>query len=111
MEESSSFFDIILYIGYFLVAIAIIAAIVLPLIKSFSNPKSLLAVGGGIIALGVIFLIGWALADNEVMPYFTPYGLDADGGKLIGGAIITMYILLGLALLSIVVTEVSKIFR
>lgn len=111
MEESSSFFDIILYIGYFLVAVAIIAAIVLPLIKSLSNPRSLIAVGGGILALAVIFLIGYALADSEVMPYYARYSLDGGGGKLIGGAIITMYILLGLALLSIAVTEVSKIFR
>lgn len=111
MEESSSFFDIVLYLGYFLVIVAAISAVVLPLIKSFGNPRSLLIMGVGILVLSVIFLIGYALADSEVMPYFARYEIDGFGGRLIGGALITMYILIGVALLSIAFTEVSKLFR
>lgn len=111
MEDNSTFFDIILYIGYFLVAVAAIAAVVLPLIKSLSQPRNLLTIGAGILALIVIFLIGYALSGNEVLPFYSRYEIEADGSKLIGGTLITMYLLLGLALIGIAFTEVSKLFR
>ena len=109
--ENNNWVDIMLYIGYFLVAVAAIAAIVLPLIKSVNDPRSLLAMGAGLVGLIVIFLIGYALADNEVLPSFARQGIDGTWSQVIGGTLITMYLLIGLALLSIIVTEVSKIFR
>lgn len=111
MNENSTFFDIILYIGYFLVAVAVIAAIVLPLVKSLSNPRSLMTIGAGLVALLVIFGIAYALSGNEVRPSYSVFGIDEGGSKLIGATIITMYLLLALALIGIVVTEVSKLFR
>lgn len=111
MEENSSIFDIVLYIGYFLVAVAALSAIILPLIKAFGNPRSLLTMAAGIVALVVIFLIGYALADSEVFPNYARYNIDSTGSKVIGGALITMYMLIGLAILGIAVTEVSKLFR
>ena len=111
MEDNSTFFDIALYIGYFLIAVAIIAAVVLPLIKAAGNPRSLITIGAGILGLGVIFLIGYALAGNEVLPFYARYEIDSSGSKVIGGALITMYMLIILALLGIAVTEVSKLFR
>ena len=111
MEDNSSFFDIVLYIGYFLVAVAVIAAIVLPLIKAMGNPRSLITIGAGILGLAVIFLIGYALSDGEVQQFYTRYEITESGSKIIGGTIITMYLLLGLAVLGIAFTEVSKLFR
>ena len=96
MNDNSTFFDIILYIGYFLVVVAVIAAVVLPLIKSFDNPRSFLTMGAGLAALVVIFLISYALSDNEVLPSFAREGVGASGSKLIGAAIISMYMLLAL---------------
>jgi membrane protease YdiL (CAAX protease family) len=111
MEDNSTFFDIALYIGYFLVAVAVIAALVLPLIKAAGNPRSLLTMGAGILGLVVIFGIGYALAGNEVLPFYARYEIESTGSKLIGGSLITMYLLLVLALLGIAVTEVSKLFK
>ena len=111
MNENSTFFDIILYVGYFLIAVALIAAIVMPLVKSLSNPRSLISIGAGLVALIVIFLISYALADNEIQPQWSLLGITEGGSKLIGGTIITMYMLIALALLGIAVTEVSKLFR
>lgn len=111
MEENSSLFDIVLYIGYFLVAVAAISAVVLPLIKAAGNPRSLLTMGAGILGLVIIFLIGYALADSNVLPNYARYEIDSSGSKVIGGALITMYLLIALAILSIAFTEVSKLFR
>lgn len=113
MEQESTLLDIFLYVGYFLVIVAVLAAVILPLIKSMDNPQSLLKVAGGFILLLVIFGIGYALSSGNIsgdLALRYP-NLEGQGAKLIGGALITMYILVIAALLGIAVTEVSKYFR
>ena len=109
MEQESVLIDIALYIGYFLVIFALAAAIILPLIKSLDQPESLIKVGGGLVVLLVIFGISYALSDGGLVA--TKPEITEQGSKLIGGALITMYILVFVALLGIAVTEVSKFFR
>lgn len=109
--ENLSWIDITLYISYGLIAIATLAAILLPLIKSMKDPRSLIAMGAGVAGLVVIFLIAYALSDNEVLPSYVREGVGPGESKFIGGTLITMYLLLGIALLSIAVTEVSKAIK
>jgi hypothetical protein len=109
MEQESALLDIFLYIGYFLVIFAVAAAIILPLIKSLDHPQSLIKVGGGVVLLLVIFGISYALSDGGLIARDTD--ITEQGSKLIGGALIMMYILLFLAIIGIAVTEVSKFFR
>ena len=109
--ENTTWIDIMLYVGYFLIAVAAIAAIVLPLIKSLDNPRSLLTMGAGLVGLVIIFLIAYALAGNEVLPAYAKQGVGETTSKLIGGTLITMYMLIIIAILSIAATEVSKLFR
>ncbi len=100
-----------LYAAYILTGIAILAAIVLPLISSFSDPKSLIGSVGGIVIIAIIFFIGWSLASNSVTPLDTRFGITAGTSKIIGGALITFYIMTILAVLGIVVSEIANIFR
>lgn len=109
MDQESALLDIVLYISYFLVIFALAAAIILPLIKSLDQPESLVKVGGGIVALLVIFGISYALSDGGLVARNTE--ITEQGSKLIGASLITMYILTIVALLGIAVTEVSKFFR
>lgn len=109
MEESSSFIDISLYIGYILTVVAVVAAILLPLFKSLDNPKSLLKVAGGVIGVIAIFGLGYALSDSTVMPGLEEFSEDTF--KYVGASLVTMYILLILAVAGIAVTEVAKFFR
>ena len=112
MDDNSSVIDILLYVGYFLIAIAAIAAIVLPLIKAMDNPRTLITIGAGIVGLLIIFFIAYALSDGTLDPSYAAYDVnDSTTLKLIGGLMVTMYALLGLAFLGILVTEVSKFFR
>lgn len=106
-----NFIDIALYISYGLIIVAALGAIVLPLINSLGDPGSLIKTGAGVILLVVIFFIGYALASNEVTPGYANFGVDATLSKWIGGAIITMYALIIIAIVSIAVTEISKLFR
>ena len=103
--------DFALYASYALVAIAALAAIILPLINSFDDPKSLLKTGAGLVGLLVLFFIGYALSGNEVTPSYAEFNVDAGTSKFIGGLLIMTYLLFVGAFLSILFTEVSKMFK
>ena len=101
-----------LYAAYILLGIALVAAIVLPLIQSFSNPRALLGTLVGVVAIAILFFIGYTIAGNEVLPVYVKNNVTSEvTSKMVGGALITMYILVLLALVSIVFTEISKIFN
>ncbi len=101
-----------LYAAYILLGVAILAAILMPLIQSFSNPRALLGALVGVVAIAILFFIGYSIAGNEVVPIYIKNNVtSAATSKMIGGALITMYILILLALVSIVVTEITKIFN
>ena len=100
-----------LYAAYILAGLGIILAIILPLINALSNPKSLLGTLGGLAIIAIVFFIGYSISDNEVNTVYTKFGITESSSQFIGGALITMYLLIGLALVSIVLTEVTKIFK
>jgi hypothetical protein len=104
-------FDIVLYIAYGLTIIAAIGSVLLPLINSLGNPKSLIQTGIGIGSLLLIFIISYALSGNEVTATYKDFDVDAGGSKTIGGMLTMMYLLIGIAVIGIVYTEVTKIFK
>ncbi len=109
MEEFISSY--LLPSAYVLVVLAAAGSILMPLIKSIGNPKSLV---GSLIGLGfllVLFLIGYSLAGDEVTPKYMEFNVDSSLSKIIGGVLTMFYILLGVSLVGIVYTEVSKIFK
>lgn len=105
------FIDIGLYVSYGLLLIAAIAAIVLPLINSFSNPKSLVKSGIGIAVIVVLFVVGYVIADSGVTAKYTTLGVGEGESKFVGGALLTMYMLFVIALVGIVITELNKAIK
>lgn len=105
--------DIFLYAGYLLVIIGFVLAIIMPLIQSFDDPKSLLKTAIGVVVIGALFGIAYSMADSEVAAKYTtdPYNITSTGSKLVGGILITVYALSALALVSIVITEITKIVK
>ena len=55
--DQEQWIDIGLYAAYILMGVAAVAAIVMNLVNSLGNPKSLLKSGIGIVLLGLIFFI------------------------------------------------------
>lgn len=109
MEEE--FVNIILYVSYALVALALLTALILPLINAFDNPKSLVKIGGGLAAMIVVFLIGYAIAGSEVTEVYANFGVGPDLSKYVGGILNLSFILVILAVVGILITEASKIFK
>jgi NADH:ubiquinone oxidoreductase subunit 6 (subunit J) len=110
-DAGTGWIDIALYISYILIFICAIAAIVLPLIQSAGDPKALLKSGVGVLAIVVVFGIAYMLSGNEVTEQYRQFGVLEGGSKVIGGGIITVYLLFFIALAAIVYTEIMSIIR
>lgn len=106
-------YDIGLYAGYLLVIVSSIAAILLPLIKAFGNPKDLMI--SGIAALGILamFAIAYMISDNDVTPRLAaePFNMTPESSQFIGGLLISCYFLFVIAFVGIFVTEASKLLK
>ena len=98
------FVDIGLYASYALIALCALAAIVIPLVQSFGDPKSLVKSGIGVVALVVVYFISYALADGTAAGDVT-----AGTSRMVGAGIITTYIFFFGAIIGIIYTEISKI--
>lgn len=103
--------DIGLYVGYGLFAVAIVSAIVLPLINALKSPKDLVKSGMGVGALLVVFLISFGLAGSEVTAKYTAQGIGESSSKLIGAGLTMFYIVFIAALVGIVFSEISKALK
>jgi|8_EtaG_2_1085327.scaffolds.fasta_scaffold302537_1 hypothetical protein len=103
--------DIMLYGAYLLVIVAALGAIVLPLINALSNPKSLLKSALGILVIGVVYLISWAISGDEVTAKYIKFDITSTSSQVIGGVLITTYLLMGIAVISIIYSEIRKILN
>ncbi len=99
--------------SYILFGIAAVSAIAFPLISLILNPKkavrSLISVG----VIGVLALISYLIASDSI-PHFLgaqKFDISATTSRLVGTGLWAMYILGIIAVLSILYTEVSKIFK
>lgn len=105
------FVDIMLYGSYLLVIVATLGAIVLPLISALNNPKSLVKSFLGVAIIGVVYLIGWGISGDEVTAKYIQFDITSTSSKVIGGVLITTYLLMGIAVISIIYSEISKIIK
>lgn len=105
--------DIFLYAGYLLIIVGAVFAILMPLIKSFDNPKSLLKTAIGVIVIAALFGIAYSTASGDLAAKYMadPFNITPEGAKMVGGVLLTVYALFILAILGIVVTELNKLIK
>ncbi|MFH2143150.1 MAG: hypothetical protein ABIJ97_12050 [Bacteroidota bacterium] len=104
----------VLYLAYIFFAIAAILAVVFPIFSLVSQPKSAFSAIIGIVAVGLIVLIGYLLSDGTLIKMPSTYtGLDNNPStlKMTDAGLYTMYILLFLAILGILITAVLNAFK
>ena len=103
----------ILMWAYILGIIAAIAAIGFPIINMISNPASAKKTLLPLLAIGVVVLIAYVLASDEVLDILGYQGTDNVPGRLkfSGMMIITTYFLAGLAVVSILYSEIANLLK
>jgi len=107
-----AFVDIGLWAAIIMVAVGGLAAIVMPIINSLGNPKSLIVSGAGILILGVIFLLSYAIAGDEVTANYITYNVTTPTmSKVVGGGLTMMLILFIITALGVVFSEIYKAFN
>lgn len=96
-------------LSYLLLGIALVAALAGTVMTAISNPKKLVGSAIGIGAMIVIFVLSYILASDEVMK---SYGdITATTSKMVGAGLFTFYILLVLAVLSIIYAGISRLIN
>ncbi len=104
--------NMLFYIVYGLVGLAIAGVIFGAVLGSITNPKAALIPGAGIGLLFVIFKISEALASDDNAPFVKLYPeITGDLSQFIGGILILTYILLALAFGAIIFAWAKKVVR
>ena len=103
--------DIGIYVTYVLFFVALISAIVLPLINAIKNPAGLLKSLFGVGGLVVLFLVSYGLSGDEVSAKAASFGLDSGDSKLIGAGLILFYIVFVLSAVGVVFSEINKALK
>lgn len=99
--------------AYVLFIIAVIAAVIFPIVRLFTRPKQAMKSFIGLAALAVVVLIAYAMADGTPMNIIGYSGTDNVPSRLIFSdtIIYTMYILFGAAITAIFATELLRKVR
>ena len=110
-----------LYASYILLGVAAVAAIGMNFVNAFNNPKSLVKSGIGIIALAIVFFIGYSMAPTEIdmvsQRAFEANKVDPSAAstlttyRLIGGAMTTTLVLLVVAVVGLVYSSIARVVR
>ncbi|MFC2138040.1 hypothetical protein ACFLTE_07700 [Bacteroidota bacterium] len=110
--EEKNFTELYLIWAYILLFITAILAIGFPIIQGVSNPKNLNKTLVPLAATVVVVLAAYFLSSDEKMDILG-FGLVDDPLtlKYSGTMIITVYILMGIAFLSIIYSEVKGFFK
>lgn len=103
--------DVGLYFMYALFFIAVLAALVLPLMNAIKSPGTFLKSLYGIIALVVVFVVAYAISGGDVKPNWAVLGINEGTSKLIGAGLIVFYVTILVAVIGLIYSEISKAFK
>jgi len=103
--------DIGFYIAYALLGITVLATIIFPVRYLIKYPReskySMISIG----IMAFILLIGYLISGGEIPAIFEKYKIGSSQFKLVGGGLITVYILTIAAIIAVVYTEIKSLIK
>jgi hypothetical protein len=102
--------DFGLYFFYFLLGVAVLSALVFPIINAIKTPKALLRSLAGVLILLVLFGIAYMLSSDEVSAKNAVF-VTSSGSRMISAGLILFYITLILSAVLVVYSEITKAFK
>jgi hypothetical protein len=103
--------DIGIYLSYILLGLAMVTAVLLPLVNAIKHPAGLLKSLFGVGGLVVLFIVAYTLSGSEVSAKAVALGVDASGSKMIGAGLILFYFVLVISIVGVVFSEVNKALK
>jgi hypothetical protein len=100
--------DTAIVVTYILLGIAALTAVIFPIFQLITNFKRAKGALLGVVVLAVVLLIGYGLSTDEV---YAGFNVTSTQSQWIGGAIKATMILVGMAVVAAVYTEISKLVR
>lgn len=100
--------------AFILACIAVAFTIILPVIQMILNPKAAVKSLLGVLGIAVVIFIAFAISSGEKLGITNPELMQYDVRgtlKYAGTLINSVYLLAGLAILSMIFSEVSKLFK
>ncbi len=107
--------DFGLILTYIMIAGATLACIASPLLQIKNDAEKMKKMAGPLIGLVLIIIVSILIASNEVLPEYTNSDgtlISANMSKIIGGCLITFYILSAITIISVIYSEfLHKFFK
>ena len=102
-----------LWWSYFLFALTVAITLIFALMNIFTNPGGAKKALFSIVGIGILIVIAYFLASDQILeiPGYEGTGNNPSTLKWVGTGLITMYLLAGIAFLSILYVEISRIFK
>jgi peptidoglycan/LPS O-acetylase OafA/YrhL len=83
--------------AYFLLGVAVVTALVFPIIILAQNPKKAKGALFSLVGLLVVFGLAYVLASGDVLDSYEGYGVDVGTSKSVGMGLIGTYVLMALS--------------
>jgi len=105
--------DYLLFWAYLLTLLSILFAIGFPAIQIFSNPKGGLKALVAVVGIGVLMFIAYQLGDDTIMNIagYSGTGNVPKTLKMTDMAIYSMYAMTAGAVIALLYSEISKLFK
>lgn len=113
LEVGSKMVSMGIMVTVALLAITFVVALVFAIIQVLSNPKGALAGIAGLVVILIIFGIGYSMSAGEVEQSWIDkdFGITPTISKYVSGAVFASAVMVGLAVLGLVVSEIRNFFK
>jgi hypothetical protein len=98
-------------LSYVLTVAMVLAVVFSAVLNYIQNPKMLVRALMGLGVLVVVFLVGYALAGNEVTLNYEKFDVTASQSKLIGGILNATYILVIVAVVAYLYSSINSLLK
>lgn len=100
-----------IYATYALLGICLLAILGFSLLRVITHPKAAKSALIGIVGLIVLAIIAYAISSGADVSKFAQFNISEGESKTIGAGLIGLYIMMGLAILTIIYVEISRLFN
>lgn len=100
-----------LYIGYALFFVAVVSAILLPLLNSVKSPGALKKPVIAILVMLALFAVSYALTGSDLTAEQAAKGVTESTSKLVGAGLTMFYLISALAVLGLIYSEINKALK